>query len=249
MVINLFGFLINPNEKAKLTRLTSNPFDNALDSFAPASNASQFIGALLNREVEVLKIDFEIPGRLKHNEKYSPLLDHTSLDAMIEYQDECGVGIIGIEAKLTEKLSNGCDLFDSSKRYTEFFDKRESPFVSDMTPETVKYARENNLVQWIRNHLLTFAYYELAKYNSYHYWVVYPGSHPEVKDAASKYLSMLSDPGSAFKAVSLEEILSLWKPLIKRDVDQIWFNEFNRRYLDLTLSESLWLALKNDGTA
>ena len=245
MVINLFGFLINPREMAKSTLLTTNQFDNNLESYAPSKSASQFISALLNRSIEVLRIDFEIPGRLKHTEKSSPLLDHTSLDAIIEYEDENGFGIIGIETKLTEKLSNGSDLRDSKKRYSDFYDRHKSPFASTMTPEIEHYARKNILVQWIRNHLLMYAYSELANYNSCHYWVVYPDSHLEAKDAAVKYPSLLSDSSFAFKAITLEEIVSIWKPIMKTEKDHFWCEEFNRRYLDMSLSENLWTALKD----
>ena len=245
MAINLFGFLIDPTSMS----LPRTPLDQMfacrlLTPYAPAERAHALISALMGQPVQVSRVDFEIPGRLRIDlKKHHPLRDGTSADILVEYVDKNGPGLIVIETKLTEALSNGGDLLDPTRNYRQLFDSSQSPFAQTLSAGLRDRLTADKLVQWTRNHLLAFVLEQAGRYSSHHYWVIFPESRSDVMDAAQKYRSILREPNVVFDALTLEELIAAWVPLLADPSELVWLEQFRARYVSLESSDALWTAL------
>jgi hypothetical protein len=241
MAINLFGMLIDPSSEMRADTPLERIFPGALQTpWEPSRRADSIIGSLMGRPVDVLRVDFEIPGRLRIDAARHPLLDGTSLDVIVEFRDETGVGLIGIETKLTEPLSNGGDLMDPARNYLALFDAPSSPFVGPLSVERCSRLAEDTLVQWTRNQLLAFGFEQSGNYASHLYWTIFPRSHPHALEAANRYAAALKEPQRTFAAFTLEDVLAAWDPLLSSAAEREWLELFRQRYLSLDQSEVLW---------
>jgi hypothetical protein len=247
MAVNLFGILIDPKvsmrentEKTPLDQV----FPGVLNTpFGPARRAHELVSTLIGHSVEVLRVDFEIPGRLHLNAAKHPLRDGTSADVLIEFRDTAGTGLIVIETKLSERLSNDGDLKDRTRNYLPMFDSFSSPFIGPMSIELLTCLKKANLIQWTRNQPLAFALEQIGGYSCHRYWTVFPSSHDAAVKAARAYSTVLKEPERTFADFTLEDIVHAWEPLLREDTELEWFDSFRKRYLSLGVSDALWAML------
>jgi hypothetical protein len=248
MAINLFGLLVDTSAQFRASTALDGVFGLPLGTpFAPSAKSHQLVSALLGRAVEVLRVDFEIPGRLRPRGGKHPLLDKTSMDVVIEFREPSGLGLLAIETKLTEALSNGAELMDSTRQYKAWFDAPESPFIGPLSAEVARELAGCNLVQWTRNQLLAFGLCRTGGYASHSYWVVFPGAHLDAARAAVLYPTRLRSPSTCFAASTVEFIAETWAPLLTTPAEREWRCAFCQRYLELEQSEPLWRALNSAG--
>ena len=244
MAINLFGVLVDTSTPFG----ESTPLDGVFGAplrtpFAPSARSHQLVSGLLGRTVEVLRVDFEIPGRLRLPRVGHPLLDQTSIDVLVEFREPAGLGILAIETKLTEALSNGAELMDATRRYRALFDSSQSPFSGPLSLEVERELAGGKLVQWARNQLLAFGVSRAGGYASHSYWVVFPSAHRDAAKAAQVYSTRLKSPKAVFAALTVEFIAETWSSLLTSPTERDWYNAFRERYLAFEQSELLWLAL------
>lgn len=202
--------------------------------FGPLKNdlqlASKLLKTLLPGQIgEVTEIVFE----------YSPsprkdyLNDRTAFDIFVEFETpERLPAFIGIEVKLTEPFS---PTKHENPRYDFWTERPDSPWKPECRGQLV----EKNVNQLWRNHLLVQSLLGVQKdkYSKGFFMTIYHQDDIECVKSLDKYLSLLEEGHNA-SHFSLEDIRNLWQPLIQGTENEIWFDAFVVRYLDMSASKA-----------
>ena len=169
----------------------------------------------------------------------------TAFDAFVEYESAMGAkGFIGVETKLTEPFTQ--HEYDRAE-YRKWMTK-DGPWRAGVDIQKLVSKKYNQI--W-RNHLLSWALLSHPKsgYSMGNLTVIFHPLDEGCAETTSAYRELLSGKGM-FTAFDLEEIISVWKPLLARSADMTdfaknkdrlraasqWLEDFEVRYLRLERS-------------
>ena len=192
--------------------------------------ATRILEQILPNEVKEV-VDIKIEYAPEPKGEY--LDDSTAFDAFIEFvRPDGNRGFIGIETKLTEPFSQ--KHYDGPA-YRRWVEQTDSPWPEDAWPR-LDDVRHNQL--W-RDHLLAVA---MKKQSEAHYvcgflMLVY---HPEDKhcvETKNAYKNLLKPNDNTFLDYPLDKLVGIIKSALQDDSSRRWLTEFNKRYLDLSLSQ------------
>lgn len=169
----------------------------------------------------------------------------TAFDVFFEYESPMGdKGFIGVETKLTEPFTQ--HEYDRAE-YRQWMMK-DSPWRTDVNIQELVSKKYNQI--W-RNHLLSWALlsHPESGYSMGNLTVIFHPLDKACAESTSAYRKLLSGNGM-FTAFHLEEIVSVWKPLLARSAEVAdfvknkerlraasqWLEDFEVRYLRLGAS-------------
>jgi hypothetical protein len=144
--------------------------------------------------------------------------------------------VLGIETKLTEQFSPKVYELDSKPAYREYSEAPRAPFRLDRL-EDLTDSRWNQL--W-RNQLLCEAIKQHESRDFAEQVVVFPGGIDETASLTVEYAKLLSRP-DAVQPWTLTDVLAELEPVAEPS-DRPWLDSFRTRYLDLHLSNQLFVA-------
>jgi len=197
--------------------------------------AALLLDPLLPGGVEQASVDVEwAPPKQFH------LGDATSFDVVARYVRADGRrAIAGIETKLTEPFSQ--KVYGLDDHHTERY--REVARLSDVwrDPDDVELTDKRWNQVW-RNQLLVESVRQREPDLLGCEVVVH---HPLDERCASNvtaYSQFLNEPVETLVRHSLDQIVTVWEPLLRTDAERRWLNDFADRYLNLELSDGSWAA-------
>ncbi len=163
--------------------------------------------------------------------------DATGLDASIRYTTTDGrTGILGIETKLTEQFSPKVYALDSRDAYLRYSTQEGGPF-DPRNLEALTDARWNQL--W-RNQMLTESVRVEEGRSLAHQLVIFPGGVDKTASLVSEYAGLLARP-DAVQPRTLAHVLAVFGAAAEPQ-DRPWLHALRARYVDLGLSEALFMA-------
>lgn len=194
--------------------------------------ASKVLNELLPvKGVSVTKVAIEHAPEPK--EKY--LDDATAFDAYMEYVRPDGKpGFVGIETKLTEPFSQHRYDGDSYRRWSN---NEKSPWVDGSSKDLA----ELRLNQLWRDHLLAVSMLLQpdSRFTEGHLMLVRHPLDKHCEETVRQYRELLKPDDDSFLDCPLDKIAQVISSHAPGDQAE-WISEFNRRYLDLGLSEGEW---------
>jgi len=226
-------------EKFRCTRnlLSSQPM--AFNLFGPLHHepdlAALLLDPLLPGGVEQASVDVEwAPPKQFH------LGDATSFDVVARYVRADGRrAIAGIETKLTEPFSQ--KVYGLDDHHTERY--REVARLSDAwrDPDCVELTDERWNQVW-RNQLLVESIRQREPDLLGCEVVVHHPLDERCASNVTEYSQFLNEPVETLVRHSLDQIVTVWEPLLRTDAERRWLNDFADRYLNLELSDGSWAA-------
>jgi hypothetical protein len=207
MCFNLFGWLVQHRELA--TRLL------------------RTIPELQVDEVLDVKLEFApAPAHLY-------LADATAFDAFVEYRHTDGTrALLGVETKLTESFTKH---HYASPNYDRWMNGADSPWLAD-SAVAASDIRHNQL--W-RDHLLAISMRDRSG-STYRHATLMFVRHPldlECEHNVTEYRRLLTPGDRTFMDMSLDRLLTLWRPAAISDGEREWLDAFADRYLNIELSD------------
>ena len=161
------------------------------------------------------------------------LNDHTAFDAFIEYRTIDGQLFgLGIETKLSEPFSQ--KVYDRPE-YRRWMQHSDAPWL----PESWNNVQAIDHNQLWREHLLAVAMYTRpgSTYEQVRLMLVHHALDIECEKKYSNYKKLLKDGDDTFFSLSLDQIVARWLSVVKRDDQVNWLKSFEKRYVDLVLSQ------------
>jgi len=224
-------------EEFRCTRnlLSSQPM--AFNLFGPLHDdpdlAALLLDPLLPGGVGTAEVDVEwAPPRKLH------LDDATSFDVVVRYVRADGRrAIAGIETKLTEPFSQKVYGLDDrhAERYRDVA-RRSDVWLNPDDPELVDIRwnqvwRNQLLVESIRQNQPGLLGCEV---------VVHHPLDERCANNVDSYAGFLTDPDETLIRHPLDNIVAVWTPLLRTELQRQWLSDFAHRYLNLHLSEAAW---------
>ncbi len=207
MCFNLFGPLVRDRILAK----------TLLETLVPEKIS----------EVTLVKIEWSPMPACEY------LNDHTAFDAFIEYRTIDGQLFgLGIETKLSEPFSQ--KVYDRPE-YRRWMQHSDAPWL----PESWNNVQAIDHNQLWREHLLAVAMYTRpgSTYEQVRLMLVHHALDIECEKKYSNYKKLLKDGDDTFFSLSLDQIVARWLSVVKRDDQVNWLKSFEKRYVDLVLSQ------------
>lgn len=224
--------------RCRRNMLSSQPM--CFNLFGPLTSRPE-LAALFVRNVTGRDVEIDDDG-VRIEDSPGHLADRTGLDASIRYRTADGRrGVLGVEAKLSERFSPTVYELDSKPAYRRYSEASGSPFDVDQL-EALTVSRFNQL--W-RNQLLCEAIRSHEDRDLADQVVVFPADAGRTGSLVDEYASLLAVP-DAVRARTLSEVVE-GLTTVAADDDQSWLRSFRTRYIDLELSSSLldaWTAAR-----
>jgi len=214
--------------------LSSQPM--AFNLFGPLCDdsvlATRLLGPLLPGDAVDVAVCIEwAPPPAQHLE------DATSFDVAVRYTTEYGErAIAGIETKLTEPFSPKSYGMNDSHTETYRGVARQSAVWRDPMEEGLADPRWNQI--W-RNHLLVESIRQHEQGSLGWQIVVHHEQDKRCALYVGEYKKFLADPDQSFRHFTLRDLVTKWCPLLYDECHLRWLNDFEDRYLNLSLSDAL----------